>query len=169
MAIQLLENYAEGKWVQGQGEGQTLFNASTGEALYSASSKGLDFGAMMQYGRTKGREKLAKMGFHDRGLMLKKLAMHLQSKKRNFYKISFHTIAAGSLVSLLMNIMPYSSYNLTPLFILSIVLAGLIATSRLILKAHEPKEVYMGLLAGYFAMFFSYQVYGKLMEMVGLA
>lgn len=91
MAIQLLENYAEGKWVKGQGEGQILHNASTGEALYSASSKGLDFGAMMQYGRTKGREKLAKMGFHDRGLMLKKLALHLQSKKRDFYSISFQT------------------------------------------------------------------------------
>lgn len=86
----------------------------------------------------------------------------------SFYKISFHTIAAGALVSLLMNIMPYSSYNLTPLFILSIVIAGLVATSRLILKAHTSKEVYMGLLAGYFAMFFSYQVYGRLMEMVGL-
>ncbi len=91
MAIQLLENYAEGKWVKGQGTGQTLFNASTGEALYSASSKGLDFGAMMHYGRTKGREKLSKMGFHDRGLMLKKLALHLQAKKRDFYTISFQT------------------------------------------------------------------------------
>ena len=91
MAIQLLENYAEGKWVQGEGDGQTLFNASTGEALYTASSKGLDFGSMMHYARTKGREKLAKMGFHDRGLMLKKLAMHLQSKKRDFYTISFQT------------------------------------------------------------------------------
>jgi oxepin-CoA hydrolase / 3-oxo-5,6-dehydrosuberyl-CoA semialdehyde dehydrogenase len=91
MAITHLENYAEGKWVKGQGDGQTLFDASTGEALYSASSRGLDFGAMMHYGRTKGREKLAKMGFHDRGLMLKKLALHLQSKKRDFYAISFQT------------------------------------------------------------------------------
>ena len=91
MALQLLENYAEGKWVKGTGEGKTLFNASTGEALYSASSAGLDFGAMMHYGRTKGSVKLAKMGFHDRGLMLKKLALHLQSKKRDFYTISFQT------------------------------------------------------------------------------
>ena len=91
MAVQLLENYAEGKWVAGQGEGETLFNASTGEALYSASSKGLDFGGMAHYARTKGREKLSKMGFHDRGLMLKKLALHLQAKKKDFYTISFQT------------------------------------------------------------------------------
>ncbi len=91
MAIQRLENYAEGKWVKPNKEGQILYNASTGEALYEASSDGLDFGAMMHYGRTKGREKLAKMGFHDRGLMLKKLAMHLLSKKRDFYAISFLT------------------------------------------------------------------------------
>ena len=86
----------------------------------------------------------------------------------SFYKISFHSIAAGGLVALVMNIMPVSNYNLAPLFIVSIVLAGLIASSRLILKAHEPKEVYMGLLAGYFSMFFAYQVYGKLIEMIGL-
>lgn len=84
----------------------------------------------------------------------------------SFYKISLHSIAAGGLVALVMNIMPVSNYNLAPLFIVSIVLAGLIASSRLILKAHEPKEVYMGLLAGYFSMFFAFQVYGKLLEMV---
>lgn len=86
----------------------------------------------------------------------------------SFYKISFHSIAAGALVALVMNIMPYSSYNLAPLFIVSIIVAGLIATSRLVLKAHQPKEVYIGLLAGYFSMFFAYQIYGRLMGMVGI-
>lgn len=86
----------------------------------------------------------------------------------SFYKISFHAIAAGGLVALVMNLMPVSTYNLAPLFILSIVVAGLIASSRLILKAHQPKEVYMGLLAGYFSMFFAYQVYGKAMAYIGL-
>lgn len=85
----------------------------------------------------------------------------------SFYKISLHSIAAGGLVALVMNIMPYSSYDLTPLVIVVIVIAGMIATARLILKEHSPKEVYMGLLAGYFSMFFAYQVYGNLIEMIG--
>ncbi len=86
----------------------------------------------------------------------------------SFYKISFHAIAAGGFVAMVMNIMPYSTFNLTPFLILSILLAGLIATARLYLKEHTSKEVYMGLLAGYFAMFFAYQVYGKIMNAVGL-
>ncbi|MGB0886214.1 MAG: hypothetical protein ACPGR5_07295, partial [Chitinophagales bacterium] len=65
----------------------------------------------------------------------------------SFYKISFHTIAAGGFVAMVMNIMPYSTFNLTPFLILSILLAGLIATARLYLKEHTSKEVYMGLLA----------------------
>lgn len=86
-----LENYALGKWTQGQGEGQQLFNAVTGDAIYSASSRGLNFADMMDYARTTGGKKLRKMTFQERGLMLKKLALHLMEKKEEFYKISYLT------------------------------------------------------------------------------
>ncbi len=86
-----LHNYALGHWVAGQGEGQQLFNAITGEVIGSASSKGLDFGAMCDYARKTGSPKLRKMTFHERGRMLKALALHLQSKKEEFYKISWAT------------------------------------------------------------------------------
>lgn len=88
MATQLLSNYAEGKWYENASNTKTLFNAVTGEALYEASSEGLDFGSMMHYARTKGREKLSKMTFHERGLMLKALAMHLLKHKKRFYEVS---------------------------------------------------------------------------------
>lgn len=91
MSIISLQNYAEGKWVTPNSEGELLYNAITGEALYSANSNGLDFDAMMKYARTKGASKLRKMNFQERGLMLKKLAFHLMSKKENFYKISAFT------------------------------------------------------------------------------
>ncbi len=91
MSIISLQNYAEGKWVTPSAEGELLYNAITGEALYSANSNGLDFDAMMKYARTKGSEKLRKMSFQERGLMLKKLAFHLMSKKELFYKISAFT------------------------------------------------------------------------------
>jgi oxepin-CoA hydrolase/3-oxo-5,6-dehydrosuberyl-CoA semialdehyde dehydrogenase len=86
-----LENYALGKWIKGQGEGQKLFNAITGEAIYTASSQGLNFSDMMDFGRTTGGKALRKMTFQERGLMLKALASHLNSKKEEFYKISYLT------------------------------------------------------------------------------
>jgi oxepin-CoA hydrolase / 3-oxo-5,6-dehydrosuberyl-CoA semialdehyde dehydrogenase len=86
-----LENYALGKWVKGLGEGQRLFNAVTGEALYTASSQGLHFGDMMDYARVTGGKALRKMTFQERGRMLKALALHLTSKKEEFYKISYLT------------------------------------------------------------------------------
>ena len=86
-----LENYALGKWTQGLGEGQRLFNAVTGEALYTASSQGLNFADMMDYARTTGGKALRKMTFQERGRMLKALALHLNEKKEEFYKISYLT------------------------------------------------------------------------------
>lgn len=86
-----LHNYALGKWTAGEGEGQILYNAITGEAIASASSKGLDFAAMCDYARKVGGPKLRKMTFHERGRMLKALALHLLSKKEKFYQISWAT------------------------------------------------------------------------------
>ncbi len=86
-----LQNYAMGKWVEGSGKTTDLFNAITGEKIYEASSEGLDFSAMMDYARKVGGPKLRKMTFHERGRMLKVLALHLLEKKENFYKISWAT------------------------------------------------------------------------------
>jgi oxepin-CoA hydrolase/3-oxo-5,6-dehydrosuberyl-CoA semialdehyde dehydrogenase len=86
-----LQNYAQGKWVAGEGDGQILYNAITGEQISTASSKGLDFEKMLEYARKTGGPKLRKLTFHERGRMLKALALHLQSKKEEFYKISWAT------------------------------------------------------------------------------
>ncbi len=86
-----LHNYACGQWVAGSEKGQDLFNAITGEVIASTSSKGLDFAKMCDYARAVGGPKLRKMTFQERGLMLKALAMHLLSKKEQFYKVSWAT------------------------------------------------------------------------------
>ncbi|MGF1564611.1 MAG: phenylacetic acid degradation bifunctional protein PaaZ [Flavobacteriales bacterium] len=87
----LLENYALGRWISGSGDGQTLFNAIDGSPVARASSEGLDFEAMLTYGREVGSPALAKMTFQERGRMLKALAMHLSSKKELFYEVSWAT------------------------------------------------------------------------------
>lgn len=86
-----LYNYACGQWVAGAENGQELFNAITGDVFATASSKGLDFAKMCEYARTVGGPKLRKMTFQERGLMLKALAMHLLTKKEDFYKVSWAT------------------------------------------------------------------------------
>lgn len=84
-----LENYVTGKWIAGDGDGQTLYNAVTGAALGSTSTKGLDFASVLEYGRTKGNPALRKMTFHERGLMLKALALMLREHLPELYSLSY--------------------------------------------------------------------------------
>ena len=86
-----LGNYITGKWITGDGEGQALHNAVTGEIIGSASTKGIDFKAMTDYARTTGNPNLRKLTFHERGRMLKALAMHLRNHLDKFYRISYQT------------------------------------------------------------------------------
>ena len=84
------ENYALGNWVSGNGNETVLHNAITGAEIGTVSS-GLDFSSMMEYARNIGGPALRKLTFQQRGLMLKKLALHLHSVKSKFYPISFLT------------------------------------------------------------------------------
>ncbi|HEX4372023.1 MAG TPA: aldehyde dehydrogenase family protein, partial [Puia sp.] len=86
-----LENYITGKWIEGDGDGQTLFNAVTGDAIATASTKNIDFESVLNFARTKGNPALRKMTFHERGNMLKALALHLRDHLDKFYAISYQT------------------------------------------------------------------------------
>lgn len=86
-----LQNYITGKWVTGDGDGQTLYNAVTGDTIAAATSKGLDFKNILEYGRKTGNPALRKMTFHERGNMLKALAIHLRNHLDKFYTISYQT------------------------------------------------------------------------------
>lgn len=89
--MQKLGNYITGKWIEGEGDGQLLYNAVTGEAISSATTKGLDFEAILNYAREKGNPALRKLTFQERGRMLKALAMHLLERKEKFYQISYQS------------------------------------------------------------------------------
>jgi len=86
-----LGNFISGKWIDGDGDGQLLFNAVTGTPIASATTKGIDFAAAVNYARTIGNPALRKMTFQERGRMLRALALHLLEKKDIFYKISYQT------------------------------------------------------------------------------
>ena len=89
--MRTIQNYVLGNWITGDGEGQALYNAVTGGMIARATSKGLDFGAILDYARKKGNPALRKMSFHERGLMLKALALYLREHLDNFYAISYQT------------------------------------------------------------------------------
>ena len=86
-----LGNYVMGYWMEGDGNGQQLYDAVNGELIAAATTKGIDFASILDYGRTIGSSALRKMTFHERGRMLKALALHLLEHKEKFYSLSFKT------------------------------------------------------------------------------
>src|SRR5579862_1564202 len=89
--MERLGNFINGKWIVGEGDGQILYDAVTGDAVAVASTGGVDFDAVLRYARSKGNPALRKMSFNERGNMLKALAMHLRNHLEKFYAISYQT------------------------------------------------------------------------------
>jgi oxepin-CoA hydrolase/3-oxo-5,6-dehydrosuberyl-CoA semialdehyde dehydrogenase len=91
-----LENYVQGQWVTGTGKAADLFHAVTGEKIGEASTAGIDFKAMVDFGKRVGGPALRRLTFHERALMLKAVAQHLMARKDEFYAISAATGATKS-------------------------------------------------------------------------
>ncbi len=85
--MKTVQNYICGQWVAGEGVEQKIYNAITGDEIGGVSSKGIDFKAVLEYGRSKGRS-LRNMTFQERGQMLKALALHLMERKNQYYAVS---------------------------------------------------------------------------------
>ena len=90
-----LQNYISGNWINGDGDGQLLYNAVSGEPIAAATTSGLDFNSILEYGRNKGTTALSKMTFHERGRMMRALAMHLRNHLEKFYAVSYQTLCSG--------------------------------------------------------------------------
>ncbi len=86
-----LANYTQGQWQDFQGEGIAQYHAITGEILSMVNGEALDYDGIMDYARRVGNPALRKMTFQERGLMIKALALHLYSKRKEYYPISFQT------------------------------------------------------------------------------
>ncbi|MGI9271502.1 MAG: phenylacetic acid degradation bifunctional protein PaaZ, partial [Woeseiaceae bacterium] len=62
-----------------------------GDPVASITSHGLDFEAMLAHAKNVGGPNLRKLTFHDRGDMLKALAIYLNEIKQEFYALSTQT------------------------------------------------------------------------------
>ena len=86
-----LKNFILNKWIEGDGDGQLLTDAVTGEYIAVATTAGLDFESILNYARIEGNTALRKMTFHERGKMLRSLAVHLREHLPKFYELSYKT------------------------------------------------------------------------------
>lgn len=86
-----LQNYILGNWTPFTGTELPQYNAVTGDIVATCSSEGIDFAAVLDYGRRTGGPALRRMTFQERGRMLKALALHLTNLKEKYYQLSYWT------------------------------------------------------------------------------
>ncbi len=86
-----LGNLILDRWVNGDGDGNTLTSAVDGSTIAAITSDGLDFKNILNHARTVGGSNLRKFTFHERGEMLKSLAKYLNEHKKEFYPLSTQT------------------------------------------------------------------------------
>ncbi|HHJ50500.1 MAG TPA: phenylacetic acid degradation bifunctional protein PaaZ [Phaeodactylibacter sp.] len=86
-----LKNYILGKWESPRGEKLPQYDAITGELIGYCGHEGVDFEAVLDYGRRVGGSALRQMTFRERGLMLKKLALYLHGIRKKYYPLSYRT------------------------------------------------------------------------------
>lgn len=94
------------------------------------------------------------------------IALFLSFLLNIFSKISAHTVGMGGLIGMLIITLLWFSYGsfqfgegevgMLQFLIIAIVLAGAVGTARLVLKAHEPNEIYGGYLIGFAAQIFAF-------------
>ena len=75
------------------------------------------------------------------------------------YKISIHMAGVGGLVALVGFLAFYLKVDLQFYLGVSVLLAGLIGTARIFLKAHTPGEVYAGFLTGFTVVLLTLALY----------
>ncbi|MGB3548590.1 MAG: phenylacetic acid degradation bifunctional protein PaaZ [Saprospiraceae bacterium] len=88
---QLLQNYVLGQWQDPTGNHLAQTDAVTGELIGHCSTEGLDFGDILAYARSTAGPVLRRMTFQERGLMLKKLALFLHDRRKDYYALSYRT------------------------------------------------------------------------------
>ncbi len=86
-----LQNYVLGQWIEGSGNGTALYNALNGDVISTADTQGIHFEEVLNYARKNGNKALRKMTFHERGRMLRALALFLMERKETYYPVSYLT------------------------------------------------------------------------------
>ncbi len=91
--VEIVPSFIRGSWWTPDAApgAAPVLDASTGELLAKVSTEGLDFAAVVDYGRTTGQAGLGTLTFHQRALKLKELAQYLNGRREEFYEVSAQT------------------------------------------------------------------------------
>lgn len=66
----------------------------------------------------------------------------------NFIKTSMHTVGWGGVIGFLLSLMWGMHMNVTVPLVITFFIAAVVATARMVLDAHTPREIYLGFLIG---------------------
>jgi hypothetical protein len=72
-----------------------------------------------------------------------------------YFKISMHAIGCGGMIGLVLIILKTGSSVITLPLAIAILISGIVCTSRMIVSDHTQKEIYLGLLFGFFCQYIS--------------
>lgn len=85
---ELLANYLGGRWQSGTGNGTTLHDPITGDALVRVDATGVDLAEAFEYARETGGQALRAMTYVQRAAMLDAIVKVLQSHRGEYEAIS---------------------------------------------------------------------------------
>lgn len=83
-----LESYLNGKWTRGSGVETELVNPVNGEVLATASARGADLAAALDYARTRGGPALRALSFAERAKLLGAVADALIANRARYEEIA---------------------------------------------------------------------------------
>jgi hypothetical protein len=64
------------------------------------------------------------------------------------YKISAHMVGLGGVLGVLISVSYLIKFDMTPYYVLIIIIAGVVAFARLFLNEHKPAQLYLGFFLG---------------------
>lgn len=64
------------------------------------------------------------------------------------YKISAHMVGLGGLLGVLIAVSNIIRFDMTVYYIVVILIAGIVGSARLVLKEHQPSQIYSGFILG---------------------
>lgn len=92
MSSAIVPHYTEGRWHESTRTlPSPILHAINGNIHAHIADEELDFESILKYGREVGNSHIRRLTFQQRGLMLKRLALHLLKVKEVFYEASWAT------------------------------------------------------------------------------
>src|SRR5688572_32640845 len=92
--MRTLRSYVAGRWHEADSDFAPLYNPSTEEEIARASSRGIDFGAALDWARERGGPALRALTFGQRAALLKEMSKAIRDRRDELLDLS--ALATGT-------------------------------------------------------------------------